>query len=113
MSNLRAVFFDRDGTLMEEVDYCRDPKDVHLLPGVMEMLRELKERGFLNIIITNQAGIGRGIFNEEDYHRVHAELLRQIGDGLVDGTYFCPDAPWAASNRRKPGTGMVEEAVRD
>lgn len=98
---------------MEEVDYCRDPKDVRLLPGVPEMLRELKARGFLNIIITNQAGIGRGIFTGEDYHRVHAELIRQIGDGLIDGTYFCPDAPWAASDRRKPGTGMVEEAARD
>ncbi len=108
-----AVFLDRDGTLMEEVDYCRDPKDVYVFAGVSKALRQLKEHGFLNILITNQAGIGRGYFTEEAYRRVHEEFLRQLGSDLLDGAYYCPDAPWQNSPRRKPEPGMVLEAIRD
>ena len=60
MSRARAVFFDRDGTLMEEVHYCGDPARVRVFPGVPEALRKLKEAGFRTFIITNQSGIGRG-----------------------------------------------------
>jgi histidinol-phosphate phosphatase family protein len=106
-----AVFFDRDGTLMEEVDYCKDPKDVRLFPGVVGVLGRLKAAGFMNIIITNQAGIGRGYMTGLQYRAVEAEVLKQIGAGLIAGTYFCPDAPWQPSSRRKPKLGMVLEAV--
>ena len=57
-----AVFIDRDGTIMEDTDYCSDPKDVRIFPGVVEALRHLKSRGFKLIVITNQSGIGRGLF---------------------------------------------------
>ncbi len=115
MSDLQspAVFIDRDGTLMEDCDYCSNPKDVRIFPGVFEALSHLKSRGFKLIVITNQSGIGRGFFTLAQYHAVEAEVLRQIGDGLVDATYFCPDPPGQNSNCRKPAAGMVLKAVQD
>jgi D-glycero-D-manno-heptose 1,7-bisphosphate phosphatase len=107
----RAVFFDRDGTLMEEVHYCSDPALVRVYPGIPEALRKLKSAGFLTIVITNQAGIGRGLFTEAQYHAVQEEFLRQLGPGAIDASYFCPDAPGAPSTRRKPEPGMVLEAA--
>lgn len=113
MSRNRAVFLDRDGTLMEEVHYCGDPAKVKVFPGVSDALRRLKEAGFLLVIVTNQAGIGRGIITEAQYWAVHRELLRQLGDGLIDASYFCADVPDAASHRRKPEPGMVLEAAAE
>jgi D-glycero-D-manno-heptose 1,7-bisphosphate phosphatase len=108
-----AVFIDRDGTIMEDTDYCSHPDDVRIFPGVLQALRSLKSRGFKLIIITNQSGIGRGFFTFEQYRAVEAEVLRQLGDGLVDATYYCPDAPGQHSNCRKPAPGMVVRATRD
>jgi D-glycero-D-manno-heptose 1,7-bisphosphate phosphatase len=105
-----AVFFDRDGTLMEEVHYCGDPAKVKVYPGVPGALRALKEAGFLNLIVSNQSGIGRGLITEAQYHAVQRELLRQIGEDLIEGSYFCPDAPGVPSTRRKPAPGMLLEA---
>lgn len=109
----RAVFLDRDGTLMQEVGYCSDPADVRVFPGSGEALRKLKEAGFLTIVITNQSGIGRGMFGEEQYHAVQGEFLRQIGAKSIDATYYCTDVPGVPSTRRKPEPGMVLEAARD
>lgn len=103
----RAVFFDRDGTLMREVNYCADPALVQVFPGVPEALRDLKRAGFAVFVITNQSGIGRGIFTEEQYHAVAGEFLRQAGRGSIDATYYCPDAPGVPSACRKPAPGMV------
>ena len=111
MSRARAVFFDRDGTLMEEVHYCGDPARVRVFPGVPEALRKLKEAGFRAFIITNQSGIARGLITEAQYYAVQQELLRQIGAGLIDAAYFCADPPAAPSTRRKPEPGMVLEAA--
>jgi D-glycero-D-manno-heptose 1,7-bisphosphate phosphatase len=109
----QAVFFDRDGTLMEEVNYCADPSQVRVFPGVPEALHKLKDAGFLNIVISNQSGIGRGYFSEAQYHAVQRELLLQIGESLIDAAYFCPDVPGASSTCRKPQPGMLLEAARD
>ena len=107
-----AVFLDRDGTLMDEVNFCRDPADVRAIPGATERLARLRERGWAIVIVTNQSGIGRGIITRAQYDAVHAELLHQL-DGQVDAAYFAPDVPPHISPRRKPGIGMIEEAVRD
>jgi D-glycero-D-manno-heptose 1,7-bisphosphate phosphatase len=109
----RAVFLDRDGTLMEEVHYCADPSKVKLYAGVRDALARLKQAGFLLIIVTNQSGIGRGMITEEQYHAVQAELLRQLGADLIDASYYCADVPPAVSQRRKPEAGMVLEAAKD
>ena len=109
----RAVFFDRDGTLMEEVHYCGDPGKVRVYAGVSEGLRKLREAGFRIFIVSNQRGIGRGLIGEAQYRAVQAELISQLGEGLIDGSYFCPDAPGTASTRRKPEPGMLLEAAAE
>jgi D-glycero-D-manno-heptose 1,7-bisphosphate phosphatase len=108
-----AVFFDRDGTLMAEVDYCSDPKKVSVFPGVREALARLKAAGFKNIIVTNQAGIGRGYFTEQQYRAVESEVLRQIGAHLIDATKHCPHAPAENCACRKPLPRMVLEAATE
>jgi len=108
-----AVFFDRDGTLMEEVEYCSDPARVRVYPEVPEALRRLKDAGFRVFVVSNQSGIGRGLFTVEEYRAVEREFLRQAGPGLIDASYFCPDAPGIASARRKPEPGMVFEAAAE
>lgn len=113
MSPGRAVFFDRDGTLMEDAHYCGDPAQVKVYPGVPGALRKLKEAGFHTLVVTNQSGIGRGLITEAQYRAVEAELRHQIGEGLLDASYFCPDAPGVPSTRRKPEPGMLLEAAAD
>jgi D-glycero-D-manno-heptose 1,7-bisphosphate phosphatase len=108
-----AVFVDRDGTIIEDRDYCSDPNDVKIFPGALEALRRLKLNGFKIIIITNQSGIGRGLFTLEQYRAVEAEVLRQLGAALIDATYFCPDAPSQHCKCRKPATGMIFAAARE
>jgi histidinol-phosphate phosphatase family protein len=108
-----AVFVDRDGTIIEDHDYCSDPSDVKIFPGAPEALRRLKSKGFKLIIITNQSGIGRGLLTLEQYRAVEAEVLRQVGTGLIDATYFCPDLPGQHCSCRKPAPGMVLQATRE
>ena len=107
-----AVFVDRDGTIMEDCDYCSDPKDVKIFSGVPEALRRLKAHGFKLIVITNQSGIGRGLITVEQYRAVETELLRQL-DGLIEATYFCPDVPGQHSSCRKPAPGMILQAEQE
>src|SRR5438874_10312063 len=108
-----AVFIDRDGTIMQDADYCSNPQKVKIFPGIPEALQRLKSNGFKLIVITNQSGIGRGLFTIEQYRAVEAEVLRQLGDGLIDATYFCPDVPGQHSSCRKPAPGMIVQATRE
>ena len=108
-----AVFLDRDGTIMRDADYCGHPRQVAVFPGASDALQRIRAAGFQIFIITNQSGIGRGYFSETDYHAVAEEVERQLGIGLIDGTYFCPDVPDNGSLRRKPAPGMILEAQRD
>jgi D-glycero-D-manno-heptose 1,7-bisphosphate phosphatase len=108
-----AVFLDRDGTIMRDVDYCGDPARVEVFPGAADALRRLKANAYKLIIVTNQSGIARGHFSENDYRAVEEEFLRQLGDGVIDATYYCPDSPDTNSPRRKPAPGMIFEAQRD
>ncbi len=98
---------------MPDVDYCSDPRNVHVFPGAVEALRSLKDAGFKLIVITNQSGIGRGYMTERAYHAVESELERQLGPGLIDGTYFCPHAPDESCSCRKPEPGMIRQAETD
>lgn len=108
-----AVFFDRDGTLMRDVEYCGDPAQVEIFAGVPLVLRRLKEAGFRIVVITNQSGIARGYFTEAQYRVVEKEVSRQVGADLIDATYFCPDLPGTESRCRKPAPGMILDAQRD
>jgi D-glycero-D-manno-heptose 1,7-bisphosphate phosphatase len=108
-----AVFLDRDGTIIRDADYLADPNGVEPFAGASDALRRLKAAGFKIIIITNQSGIGRGYFTEEQYRAVEQEVDRQIGPALIDATYHCPDVPNSGSRCRKPAPGMILDAQRD
>ena len=108
-----AVFFDRDGTLIEEVDYCDHPSRVHAVPGAPEALRKLSAAGFALVIVTNQSGIGRGYFTSEDYDRVQEEVIWQLKPAEIMATYYDESTPDQPSARRKPSPAMLEEAARD
>jgi len=108
-----AVFFDRDGTLMEEAHYPKDPAQVHVYPGVAEALARLRAAGYAIIVISNQSGIGRGLLTDADYQAVQSEFLRQIGPDLIDASYYFPHAPTDPCDCRKPATGMVLRATRE
>jgi len=108
-----AVFLDRDGTLIEDTGYLRNPDDVHLLPGVAEALRELEEQGFLLVVVTNQSGIGRGLLSTADAEAVNGRFLTCLGQqgARVHGVYVCPHAPTAQCGCRKPAPGMLFQAA--
>jgi D-glycero-D-manno-heptose 1,7-bisphosphate phosphatase len=108
-----AVFLDRDGTLMRDVDYCGDPKDVHVFEGASRALRRLKQHGYQLIVITNQSGIGRGYFSENQYRAVEREVARQLGNGVIDATYYCPHLPEDKCTCRKPSPEMILKAAGD
>lgn len=116
MSSLRqAVFFDRDGTLIRDAHYIKDPRNVELLHGVPEGLQLLRDAGFALVVITNQSGIGRGFFTEADYAAVRdrlAELLLPHGVKLT-ASYHCPHHPEADGpcKCRKPGSLLYQRAV--
>jgi D-glycero-D-manno-heptose 1,7-bisphosphate phosphatase len=112
-----AVFIDRDGTLIEEKVYLADPGGVVVLPGAVEGLRELRAAGFALVTVTNQSGIARGYYSEEDYRAVAGrldEVLEKAGTP-VDGTFYCPHHPDVTGPCacRKPGTGMFLEAAAE
>jgi D-glycero-D-manno-heptose 1,7-bisphosphate phosphatase len=109
----QAVFLDRDGTLMVDPGYPSKPEQVQLLAGVKEGLASLRSAGFKLVIVTNQSGIGRGFFSETDFWTVQARLETLLGEDLISTTYFCPDHPEKASDRRKPAPGMLFEAADD
>ena len=108
-----AVFLDRDGTLMHDTGYVGDPEQVCVFAGVPEALVRLKAAGFKTIIVTNQSGIPRGRFTDADFHAVQARFETLIGPGLIDAVYYCADHPDTATERRKPGPGMLLEGARD
>lgn len=113
---LRAgLFVDRDGTLVREVGYLSDPDDLELLPGVSAALRAAQAAGAVVIVVSNQSGIGRGLFTARRVHEAMArlrELLRAEGVEL-EAIYFCPHRPEDACACRKPAPGLLERAADD
>jgi len=107
-----AVFVDRDGTLVEEVNYLSRVDDMRLFPSTSNAIALLKSHGYLVIMVTNQSGIGRNIFDKEDMHRLHDEMNVRLG-GQIDAIYFCPHLPCDGCRCRKPDVGMLESAFTD
>ena len=112
MTMNRAVFLDRDGTIVEEKDYLSGPDQVMILPGAAEALKRLQNGGFKLFIVTNQSGIGRGYYTMEDMHRVNARLLEELGrHGVrIEKIYFAPEAPEQPSRGRKPSPQFLFDA---
>jgi D-glycero-D-manno-heptose 1,7-bisphosphate phosphatase len=108
----RAVFVDRDGTLIEEVNFLSRVEDLRFFSFTKQAVDLLKENGFLIIVVTNQSGIGRGIFEEKAMHEIHTEIQRKLNN-KIDAFYFCPHLPDENCSCRKPKTGMIRQAAQD
>lgn len=118
----KAIFLDRDGTINIEKKYLYKIKDFEFLPGVIEGLKLLQNRGFLLIVITNQSGIGRGYYSEEDFMKLNVWMLNllKLNGVIINHVYYCPHHPNAIIDKyrricscRKPALGMYEQAVQE
>jgi D-glycero-D-manno-heptose 1,7-bisphosphate phosphatase len=108
----RAVFLDRDGTLIAEKNYLHRPEDVEIFPGTGPALKRLADAGFKLVIVTNQSGIGRGLFTLVDAERVNQHIRHEFArDGvLFEKTYLAPEAPDQPSRGRKPSPQFLFDA---
>lgn len=104
-----AAFIDRDGTLIEEVNFLSRVEDLRVFPFTAIALQLLKDEGFRIVVVTNQSGIGRDLYDEAAMHSIHDEMQRELG-GLIDAFYFCPHLPGAGCECRKPNLGMIRAA---
>jgi D-glycero-D-manno-heptose 1,7-bisphosphate phosphatase len=118
----RALFLDRDGTLVHPRHYPSRPEDLHLYNNIIPGLRDMQQAGFCLVIITNQAGIARGYFTESDLQRMHEHLVKELeqSDVRLDAIYYCPHHPAGVipelaihCNCRKPQPGMLLQAAAD
>ena len=117
-----AVFLDRDGTLLEEAGYLDRIERLVFFPYGIDAVRLFNRAGFAVVIITNQSGVGRGMYEEAFVGRVH-EVMRErmaAGGARIDAFYYCPHHPTAEIERyrrdcdcRKPGAGMLRQAAAD
>ena len=108
----KAVFLDRDGTLIEEVNFLNKVEDLCFFSYSDLAVKLLKQNGFLVIVITNQSGIGRGIFAESAVHNIHDAIQNHLTE-KIDSFYFCPHLPDEGCHCRKPNLGMIELACKD
>ena len=108
----RAIFLDRDGFLNEEMgDYVWTPDRFRIVPGVPESLRRLKAAGYHLIVVTNQAGIAKGLYTRADVQECHSILQQSCGH-IIDTLYFAENHPSVSESiLRKPDSGMLEKAI--
>jgi D-glycero-D-manno-heptose 1,7-bisphosphate phosphatase len=109
----RAVFFDRDDTLMVNVPYLGDPHQVEIFPDAAEALLALRKAGFLLFVVSNQSGVGRGLITRDQVHAVNTELVRQLQGDHIHAFYHSfatPDDPYATD--RKPSPELLEQAAK-
>ena len=112
-----AVFLDRDGTVIVEADYLADPAGVALIEGADRAIRRLASSGLAVVLVTNQSGIARGLYDEADYHAVNGRLreMLKVGGAALDGTYYCPHHPDFSGpcDCRKPRTALYLRAASE
>ncbi len=118
----KAAFLDRDGVINREVEYLHRIEDFEFIEGALEGCRRLQEKGYLLVVITNQSGIARGLYTEDDFQRLNAWMLQRLKEHGVEiaGVYFCPHHPTEGvgpyrteCDCRKPEAGMIEAACRE
>lgn len=112
-----AVFLDRDGVLTKEKSYITSVEDLEIFLYTAECIRKIHEKGYYAIVLTNQSGVARGLFTEEELQEMNNYLIQQTG---VDAVYYCPHHPEGRVEKyrevchcRKPETGMFEAACRE
>lgn len=107
------VFLDRDGTLIREKNYLKDPDEVELLPGVAEGLKMLQDEGAVLVIVSNQSGVARGFFGVDAVEAVNRRTLQLLADQdvVITNVYYCPHHPDEQCLCRKPEPGMLIEAA--
>nr|WP_295926032.1 HAD family hydrolase [uncultured Dyadobacter sp.] len=113
MTYNKCVFLDRDGVLNEDCpDYLYELEKLVIPEGVPEALRLLKDAGYLLIVITNQAGIAKGLYTAADVYAIH-EAMQNVSDNALDDLYFSPYHPAYSGNSlsRKPGSLLIEKAM--
>jgi D-glycero-D-manno-heptose 1,7-bisphosphate phosphatase len=117
-----ALFLDRDGVINVDHGYVYRPEDFEFIDGVFELVAAANAAGYLVIVVTNQAGIGRGIYTEEDFHALTNWMQGQfiLRGAKIDAVYFCPFHPEHGvgkyryeSDHRKPGPGMLLQAAKE
>ena len=123
MSEARpAAFLDRDGVLNVDHGYVHRLEQLDLIPGAAEAVRLLNQAGFLTIVVTNQSGVARGYYGEDDVKRFNDEVRRQLAaaGARIDAFYYCPHHPQGTVARyalacdcRKPKPGLLDQAARD
>ncbi len=120
MARRKAVFLDRDGTMVREVNYLSRPEDAELLPGAGRAIAGLRKAGFAVVVISNQSGIARGYFTHDDLQAVQDEITRQLAEhgAEIDGWYNCVHHPHGEVEEfrmvcgcRKPEPGLVYQAA--
>ena len=114
----RAAFLDRDGTIIRDTEYLRDPDQVELLPGAAQAIKRLNEAGWPVIVVTNQSGIARGLLTDQDYERVRMrvdKLIAEAAGAKIDATFHCPHHPDFSGrcDCRKPGVKLYTDASRE
>lgn len=116
-NNTWTLFLDRDGVINERIpgDYVKDWDSFDFVPGSIKAIERLSGVFGRIVVVTNQAGIGKGLMTEQELFSVHRMLLKTVDllDGRIDKIYHAPDTPDNPSNLRKPGTGMALQAKRD
>jgi histidinol-phosphate phosphatase family protein len=112
-----AVFLDRDGTLIAEVGHLGDPDGVAMLPGVPDALRRLADAGYALVMVSNQAGVARSLFTEDDVRGVNARMVSILEEqgARLDALYWCPHHPefGGPCDCRKPKPGMLHRAAEE
>jgi heptosyltransferase-2 len=110
-----TIFLDRDGTTNRDTGYIKTPEELQIFPGAVEAVARLKRAGARVVVVTNQSGVGRGLFSLEALVAIHARLRAafEAGGAPFDGLYYCPHHPDEGCACRKPGTLMVERAVAE
>ena len=107
----KALFLDRDGVINIDHGYVSRIDDFEFVPGVLEFIRRMQERGYLPIVVTNQSGIGRGYYSQEDFEKLTAYMLERMREAGItisrDQVFFCPHTPEEGCACRKPAPGML------
>lgn len=113
----KAAFFDRDGTINVDVHYLHRPEDLVFIDGMPEFMKKWNDWGYKVIVVTNQAGIARGYYSEEDMRALHRYMNERLAEygAHVDAFYHCPHHPdfTGPCHCRKPEPGMIEAAIRE